>query len=168
MGNANSLAWTSLALALGVSSIAVILGLLLWRERTTRDPGLGDEDRKHFLLQDIRRGFGLVLMALVAAGVYAGSRMPTFVIEPGDPTHLVKAARHAHPNRLFLAVWLAVFGSTVILLGLAMMDWIATRRYARRHREAINDERLELLRDTLRHPDSRENGQANSQPGETF
>lgn len=170
MGPPITLAWTSLALSLLVATIAALLGLRLWWERRTRDDGLPDADRRHFLYQDLRRGLGILLMASLAAGVYVGSRMPTFAVEPRDPRlresadaaagAIVQAALVTHPNRQFVAVWLGIFGSTVLLLGLAMIDWIATRRYAHRHRQAIQHERLEILRDTLRHADTNGDGLA--------
>ncbi len=36
-----------------------------------------------------------------------------------------------------------------MLLGLAFLDWLATRRYAQRHRTAIAHEGIEILRDEL-------------------
>jgi hypothetical protein len=149
------LAWTSLALALFIAICAVALGVHLWWERQRRESDPPALDRRHFLLQDLRRSIGILLMVLLATGVYVGSRLPTRVLDP---------APEAHPNRRFLAVWLAVFASVILLLGLAVIDWISTRRYARRHREAMNQERIEILSDTLRHAKAAEDGQANGSP----
>lgn len=170
MGPSNSLAWTSLALSLFVAAVAALLGLHLWWERRTRDDRLADADRRHFLYQDLRRGFGLVLMAALAVGIYVGSRMATFAVVRRDTGlrdtvdvaagAIIQAALETHPNRRFVGVWLGVFGSTVLLLALALLDWIATRRYARRHRVAILRERLEILRETLRHADTNGDGLA--------
>ena len=44
-------------------------------------------------------------------------------------------ARRANP--LFLKLWLAVFVLVLVLLALALMDWVATRLYARRQRRAL-------------------------------
>ena len=171
MGPPSSLeAWISLALSLFIASVASLLGLHLWWERRTRDDGLPAMDQKHYLYQDLRRGLGIALMVSLAAGVYVGARMSPFVVEPRDPGlrtsadlaagAVIQAALETHPNRRFVAVWLGIFGSTVLLLGLAMMDWIATRRYARRHRQAIHQERLKIFRETLRHADTDMNGPA--------
>ncbi len=150
MGNLD-LASTSLALALLIAFCAILLGVHLWWERGRRESDLPDIDRKHFFHQDLRRALGILLMVLLAAGVYVGSRLPTRIIE---------SPSEAHPNRLFLAVWMAVFASIILLLGLAVVDWISTRRYARRLRLAMNQERIEILRETFRRHDSARNGSA--------
>jgi hypothetical protein len=124
---------------------------LLW-DRRRRDRRLPGSDRRHFLLQDVRRVTGICLMDLLAVGVYIGSRLPTRVIV---------SASEAHPNRLFLADWLAVFAFLTALVGLAVLDWIATRRYARRHRDAMNKERIEILGDTVRKSRAAEDGHSN-------
>jgi lysylphosphatidylglycerol synthetase-like protein (DUF2156 family) len=149
------LAWTSLGLTLLIAICALALGAHLGWERARRGSDLPTTDRKHFLVQDLRRSFGILLMALLAAGVYIGSRLPTRVYDPWQ---------EAHPNSRFLAVWLLVFASVILLLGLAVIDWMSTRRYARRQREAMNRERIEILRDTLRHAQAADDGQANGSP----
>jgi hypothetical protein len=174
MGRSNSLAWTSLALAVAIAVCAFLLGIRLWRERRTREPGLPDSDRRHFLVQDLRRALGILLMAYVALGVYIGSRLPTFVLQPKDPRDAgpleitagaaVVPAPEAHPSLQFLAIWLGVFASVVLLLGLAIIDMISTRRYARRHRREIHEERLEILRETIRHSQQAEDGRAENGP----
>jgi hypothetical protein len=178
MGNTNSLDWMSLTLSIAVGSIALLLALRVWWERKTRDDELPAVDRKHFFVQDLRRGFGIVLMALLACGVYIGSRLPIFVAVPRDSRlrgsadsvagALIQAALETHPNRRFLAVWMGVFGSIVLLLGLAMIDWISTRRYAQRHRREMDRERFEILRDTIRHAHAAEDGMANGRSMESI
>jgi hypothetical protein len=175
VGSLNSLAWTSLALAAVVAMCALLLGLGLWWERRTRDGSLPDADRRHFLLQDLRRAFGILLMGYLALGVYVGSRLPLFVLEPKDPGDagpvdvaagaVIAPALEAHPNRRFLAIWLGVFTSIVLLLGLAMIDWMSTRRYAQRHRREMNQERLEILRETFRHSQAAEDARAEDGSG---
>lgn len=171
MGLSNSLAWASLTLSVAVGTVALLLGLRLLSERRNRTDELSVADRKHFLIQDLRRGLGIMLMAFLAVGVYAGSRLPTFVDEAGkadvkagagaDAAHVV---RDAHPNNVFLAVWLGVFTSVVLLLGLALIDWISTRRYAQRHRREMNRERIDILRETLRHVEPADDGLGNGRP----
>jgi hypothetical protein len=174
MERPDSLAWTSLALAAVIAICALLLGVRLWWERRTREGGLTDLDRRHFLLQDLRRAVGILFMAYLALGIYVGSRLPTFVMEPKEPREFgpveftagaaMVPALEAHPNRQFLVIWLAVFASVVLLLGLAMIDWISTRRYADRQRRMMNQERLEILRETIRQSQPTEDGRANDQP----
>jgi hypothetical protein len=178
MGTSNSLAWTSVILSLIVATIAILLGLHLCWERHARNGELPAADRKHFLLQDLRRGFGIALMAFLAIGVYVGSRLPTFVVEPRNPGvrgtvesaagAIVQAALETHPNRRFLAVWMGVFASVVLLLGLALIDWLSTRRYAQRLRREMHRERLEILRETMQHSKSAEDGLANGRSIESL
>jgi hypothetical protein len=174
MERPDTLAWTSLALAAVIATCALLLGLRLWWERRTREAGLSVPDRRHFLLQDLRRAVGILLMASLALGIYVGSRLPTFVVEPKEPREFgpgeftagaaIVAAPEAHPNRRFLVIWLAVFASVVLLLGLAMIDWISTRRYAARQRRNMHQERLEILRETMRHCQAAEDAPTDDGP----
>jgi hypothetical protein len=176
MGRPNSLELISDGLAFLTAVCALLLGLRLSWERRTREADLPVADRKHFLIQDLRRGLGILLMGYLAFGVSVGSRLPTFVLTPKDPGGagpldvaagaVIMPALEAHPNRRFLAIWLAVFASIVLLLALAMIDWISTRRYALRHRREMNRERLEILRQTFRHSRRAEDGLAPDGPDE--
>ena len=84
-------------------------------------------------------------MVLLALGIAIGSRLEH------------KIAGRANP--WFLAVWLAVFALIFVLLWLALLDWIATWLYARRHRRLIARERIQFLRDQRRRRAYRGNGQ---------
>ena len=170
MAKPDSLAWSSLALASAIALCAFLLGLRLWWERRTREEDLAAPDQNHFMLQDLRRAVGIGLMALLAIGVYYGSRLPTVEIEPMNPGDgrsvdsavgdVILPALEVHPDRRFLAVWLAVFAGIVMLLVLAMIDWFSTCRYARRHRDAMSQARLDILRETFSRHESDRNGSA--------
>ena len=56
----------------------------------------------------------------------------------------------AGPNPNFIETWIGVFILVMVLLVLAMVDWLATRSYAARHRRAIVREGLEILREEMR------------------
>lgn len=164
MVNSAELAW-SLTLAIVVVAVAAILGLSVWWDRRTRKPGLFLNDYRHFVLQDIRRIVGIICLALLAPGLYFGSRVPVFVAEPVPPGQPAPAQAVLHPNRVFLGIWLSVFVLVAVLLALALIDWVATRRYARRQRSAMSVERLDILREGLQHqhdvgPDEPLNGSA--------
>lgn len=135
---------TSLALSAVVASVAVLLAWLQWRDYRSRAATATETDRRYFALRDVRRTAGIVMLGLLAPGVYVGSRVPVFVTVP-------TAARGRAPNPVFLAIWVSVFAVLFVLLGLAIADWIATRRYAERQRHAMAQERLELLREALEH-----------------
>ncbi len=155
----NAEAWTSLVLSLAIGGIAVLLGTLQWWEHRTRESDLRDSERRYFVLQDIRRAIGIVLLCLLAPAIYVGSRLPTRVTDPprpgvsaADPIdgERIPSASAVHPNRHFLVLWLAVFAIVAAMLGLALIDWISTRRFARRQRDALIREKVDLLRDTHR------------------
>jgi hypothetical protein len=131
----DDLASSSGLISSGVTMIAVFLGLCQYYERRAREPDLSDADRTYFVRQDVRRGVGVVVMLILAAGLYVGSRLPPKV---GNAANL-----------LFVQVWLAISGLIVVMLGLALLDWIALRRYARRQRRFLAAERLRILKETL-------------------
>jgi hypothetical protein len=138
----------SLILAGTVLLIAAVLAWREHRDRRRRDPDLVAEDARHFRLQDLRRMFGVAIMALLAVGLVYGSRL--------DP----KAGGRTNPA--FVATWLILFVLIFGLLALALIDWIALRLYAGRARRAIARERVEILRDELRQKNSTHgNGRAN-------
>jgi hypothetical protein len=147
--------------------------MLQWWECRTREPGLTDSERRYFVLQDARRAIGILLLCILAPAIYVGSRLPLTVTEPTHPgvatpnpidDDRIPSASAVRPNRHFLVVWLAVFAIVTIVLGLALIDWISTRRYARRQRDALIREKVDLLRETHRlaesRPDSPEDGPA--------
>jgi hypothetical protein len=113
-------------------------------------------------------------MAYLALGIYVGSRLPTVIVKPEEPREFgpveftagaaIVPALEVHPNRQFLVIWLAVFASVVLLLGLAIIDWTSTRRYADRHRRRMHEERLEILRDTMRPSQAAEHAPDNDGP----
>ncbi|MCA1686002.1 MAG: hypothetical protein LC745_08470 [Planctomycetia bacterium] len=131
-----STAYYGSILAAGLA--VVVVALLYWQrtERRGRGTTLSDEDRSHFDHQDIRRRVVAGVMSLLALGVYLGSRTPPH--------------RDGRPNKPFFIIWLGVFALVLPLLILAMLDWLATRDYARRHRRVIVREGMEILRDEMR------------------
>ena len=170
MTASGDLASTSLMVSMIVGGVAIALGLIQWSGSRNRDADLTEADARDFVRQDWRRGVGVVLMLLLALGIYVGSRIPP-LIDTEFPYDLevrqsVRALSGAwvetwvggHANPLFLAIWLAVIILLVVLLALAFFDWLATRRYAHRQRSSMARERLEILRETFRRRDTLRNG----------
>jgi hypothetical protein len=126
-----SVSTASVALAIGVFSIAV--GLLFWLrfERSRRGLDLSDADQKHFSRQDVRRNAGIAILLLVAQGIAVSPQIDRQV--------------GGRPGVLFLLMWLLIFLLIFALLALAFVDMLATRKYANRHRDAILRERSDLL-----------------------
>jgi hypothetical protein len=169
MPTSESLATTSLVLSIAVAAIAVALGARQWSEQAAREADLPADDRKHFARQDLRRWIGVVLMLVLAVGVFAGSRMaPTVSTVPLEAGARLGWQALAGPwieplvlrraNIRFVAVWAGLIVLIPALLVLALFDWLATRRYAQRQRRSMARQRLEILRDTFRRPDTRHNG----------
>lgn len=123
---------------LACGTVLVVLTLLYWQwgERRRRESELSEEDRTHFASQDVRRWVVSGVMTCLAGGILLGSSTPH--------------RQNGRPNIWFIAVWLTVFLLVLVLAVLALVDWLATRRYARRHRSSIVHEGLELLRDEMR------------------
>jgi hypothetical protein len=141
MPNADDLASSSMTLSFAITMIAAYLGLRQWYERQAREEDLCDTDRQYLVRQDIRRGLGVAVMLLLAAGISLGCR-----IEPRV---------NGQANLLYFEVWLGVIGLLVTMVALAGLDWIATSRYARLKRADIARERIKLLHDVIRASASR-------------
>src|SRR5271168_1121216 len=127
---------SSALISSGIVLIAVFLGLRQWYERRARESDLSEFDRRYFFRQDVRRAVGVAVMIILAAGLFIGSRMPPKV--------------GGAANIAFVQTWLVIIGLIVVMLGLAMIDWIATRVYARRQRRELASERVRILREVLR------------------
>jgi hypothetical protein len=129
------LASASLLISSGITLIAAFLGLRQWYEWRAREVDLSELDRKYFFRQDLRRGLGVAVILILAAGLYFGSRIPPKVDD--------------HANLRFVQVWLAIGALIIVMLGLALLDWISTRLYARRQHRELSSERRKILRETL-------------------
>jgi hypothetical protein len=151
MPPAQQSAAVSLVISIGVAAAAILLGLRQWHERRLREPDLSAADASHFARQDLRRALGVVVMLLLAAGLSAGARVEW------------RLAGRANP--LFIQLWLGVFLLILILLVLAVLDWLSTRLYARRHVRAMARERLEILRDEYKLREQLERGEGHSGTG---
>ncbi|WP_422927038.1 hypothetical protein [Singulisphaera sp. PoT] len=124
-------------LSIAVAAVAILLVLWLGHEHANRDASnLSEEDANHFTRQDRRRGFVAFILLLLSAGISYGSRLEPLV--------------NGRTNRLFIQIWLGIFVLVFTLLLLAMFDWIATRRYARRHLRSLIKERAEIYREQVR------------------
>jgi hypothetical protein len=112
----------------------ISLALIFWLrfERSRRDPDLDEADRLYFSRQDRRRDIGLAVLLILAQG---------FAIAPG-----IEFRVQAEPSLIFIVFWLAIFVLVLVLLGIALLDILATRTYAKRHRAAILEERRVLVK----------------------
>ena len=132
MPNAQDLTSSGVLMSTGITFIAIFLGLRQWYESRARDPSLSDFDRGYFARQDLRRGLGVAIMLILALGIWIGARI--------EPRVDGKA------NLVFVQAWFVISVLILILLAVALLDWLETRLYARRLRRSLARERAELLR----------------------
>jgi uncharacterized membrane protein len=126
----------SLVLFSFILVVAALLGWREWADRRDRPLDLSPEDARHYGHQDRRRVLGLVVLVALAVGLVVGSRIPH------------KLGNHTNPQ--FLGIWFGVFLLISVLLFLAMVDWLALRVFAHRHRSRIIRERNEILAEEAR------------------
>jgi hypothetical protein len=132
----DDLASKSLLLSAGIVLIAAFLGLWQWYEWRARESSLPDVDRRYFARQDRRRGLGVAVIVVLALGLSVGARIAPL------------SGRRA--NVAFVTIWLAILALLAFLVALALLDWLETRRYARRQRRSMAQARSQMLRETLR------------------
>ena len=130
----------SLALSVGLAALAAgLIGVQLYGRRN-RPGDLDAQDVRHFGRQKIRRGLVAAVMLVLSAAIYTGARLPH--ISGGKP------------NLRFVETWLGIFALVFVLMLLAGIDWVATRRYAVRHGRAILDQGLQTIRDDFHRRES--------------
>ncbi len=126
----------SLLMAGLVLAAAAFLGWRQWRDVQSRPPALSPRDEGHFARQDLRRLLGTIILVLIAAALAVGAWIPDRV--------------GGQVNKTFVNLWAGVALMMVVLLVLALLDWISTRVYARRQRRRLTDEGLAIVEDELR------------------
>jgi undecaprenyl pyrophosphate phosphatase UppP len=121
------------AAAIGILVVAVFLGLWQWFDRRSRDPHTSSEDLDFFRRQDRRRYGGVAVMVAVALLFIVGSSRTL--------------------DRVFgpklLGVWVVVCVLIVVLLALALVDALATQKYARRQLKSLAQERTKLMLEAI-------------------
>jgi UDP-N-acetylmuramyl pentapeptide phosphotransferase/UDP-N-acetylglucosamine-1-phosphate transferase len=136
MPPAQDLPTATLGLAAGIALIAVFLALRQWYEKRARGSDLSGADHTHFARQDVRRILGVAILLVIAAMFVVSSRLQPRV--------------NGRPSLVFAELWVLVLALIVALLVLAMIDWAATRTYAKRHRRQLIRESIEAIRNHAR------------------
>jgi hypothetical protein len=132
----NHIVIPGIILALAVAGLALWFAGHQWAERRRRPLDLSAEDTAYFRGKDHRRLAGSVLMGTIAVAMAVGLWI--------DPRSGAEAAR------TWVASWSTVLSLLLVLLVLALWDWLALHAYARRHRSALLREREVLMNDLLR------------------
>lgn len=139
---------------------AAYTGRKQWQDlRTTNaDPALSDEDRKHFRKQAARRLTGAVLMFALAGMLVGAFFIEGRAQEIADKSQALldrgeKPALNPEDRQFgefYATVWIIVLLILLVLITLAGLDYLAIRRYGRRHYQVIRDERRAMIQDELR------------------
>lgn len=135
MGAVTQLQSACQGVAVGVSLIALFLGLRQWYEQRARED-LSEADEAFHGRQNVRRWLGVAALTTVALVILAASWVHPRVAGKG--------------NVAFIVVWLVVLSLIVVTLFVALWDWVATWRYAREQRQAMILDHVEELREHLR------------------
>jgi ABC-type Fe3+ transport system permease subunit len=153
-------------LIFGVSLIVILLAFAAftgWKQwqsllQVNADTNLSPEDLKHFRRQAARRIVIACLMVAMAAVLGGALSLGGTAQELGERQQaalsrgeeLVLSPDDVQFKNLYATVWIGVL---LLLLGLiigAGVDYLATRRYGRRHYQIIQDERRAMIQDELR------------------
>jgi hypothetical protein len=126
----------SLILAALVLVAAGFLGWRQWRDIRARPEELSPADEGHFARQDLRRLLGTIILVVLASALGVGGWMPDRV--------------NGRANQRFVYLWFGIAAMMVVLLILALLDWLSTRLYARRQRRRLTHEGLAIVEDELR------------------
>ena len=121
--------------AAGISLVAVFLGLWQWFDQRSRDLQASPEDHAFFRRQDRRRYFGVAVMAALALFLVIGS------------ITLSRSSLAA-----MVSVWAIVCGLIAVLCVLALIDAVATQKYARRQFKALAQERTKIMLEAISRP----------------
>jgi hypothetical protein len=125
-----------LAIAMGLFSLAIAFIVLEWSDRRRRAADLPGAEARYFAVKDVRRLAGSLMMVLIALGMVVGLTL--------DPR------RGRAVRQVWATSWLAVMILVVLLLSLALWDWIALRHYAVRQRVVLDRERRAVVEDARR------------------
>jgi peptidoglycan/LPS O-acetylase OafA/YrhL len=135
----NPFSWPPTSIfASGTISVGLFLGLWQWYEKRARHGEMDSTEHEFFRRQDLRRWVGIGMMFLLAAAIFlvdtrAGSAAPQ------NARYFVQVAN-----------LLGLVGLILGLLSLALVDAMATYRYARRNRRVLANEHAEIMREVIR------------------
>ncbi len=136
----------TLVVAAVILVLATAFGVRLWQARRHRfEEAVSEDDTRHYASRDRRRAGVATVLALIGLGMIA--------------TTGIDARRSPADARLWGWSWLGILALTIVLLVLALLDWLATVSYARRQVRALAEEHRSLLTEAIRHHASRHDGQ---------
>lgn len=120
-----------------VLALAVFLGVRQWLETRRRESEqLVEAEARHLSGRDRRRWAVASILALIGVAMMASTAIP------------VRQSREA--ARLWAWTWVGALVLTVILLVLALLDWLASASEARRQVRDLSEEQQALLSEAIR------------------
>jgi hypothetical protein len=154
------------AVALALSVLLLLLGLGTgWKQvanlrRLGREKHLPSDDRRHFGRQARRRLVVSILLVVIAnmiAGTYLSGmeqraneiaeRPKPEAVEGADPVQQLNPEDRQFA-RVWGVYWIVIITLLLVVVGLAMLDLLATRRYGmEQYRRIRDDHRVKLERD---------------------
>ncbi len=123
-------------MAIGTVFVAVFLGLWQWFDKRARV--VDEVDCVFFRRQDLRRWIGIGMMLLLAAAI--------FVVDPTEPSLSPRTLGQLGQLLNLFCMIALIIG----LLALALVDALATMRFARRHRRELSHEHAKLMLEVIR------------------
>ncbi len=138
---------SSVGIMLGSSVVvlSIIFSYLQSREKRNRDVELSDEDSVHYIHQDRRRWQVAGFLMAVGVLMILGNGF-----EPWD----------RESGRAWGLIWLTVSALVMVVLFLAIRDWLSVRSYAGRLRREFLAERLQALRQERNRLANRDRGKS--------
>lgn len=125
-----------LVIATGVLLVSAVFAWRQWVERMNRASGLSEADRDYFRRKDRRRLLGTTILGVIGVGMFVGS--------------LIDFRANKAAGQRFVVIWIGVALLVCISLILALIDWVATRDFAIRHRRELAEARRVLFDQELR------------------
>jgi ABC-type Fe3+ transport system permease subunit len=150
----------------GVSLIIILLAFAAytgWKQwlallQINADTSLSPEDLRHYRRQATRRLINAALMVALAALLGVALSLGGRAEELGERRQaaiargeeLVLSPEDVQFKNLYATVWIGVLLLLLVVILGAGVDYMATRRYGRRHYQIIQDERRAMIQDELR------------------
>jgi uncharacterized membrane protein len=139
---------------------AAYAGWKQWQllQTTNADTTLEPEDRKYYRKQAGRRLIGAVLMFVMAGMLFGAFFLENRAQElatkkqeerdRGEKGDLTPEERQF--GEFYATVWIMVLLDVMALISLAGADYLAIRRFGRRHYQLIQSQRKDMIRDELK------------------
>ncbi len=133
----------------------VALALIAWQvfDLKNRPSDHSPVDGRYFRNRDLRRWACALFMLLAAGLMFLAARIDD------------QAQGDRDTARLYVLLWIVILALIVAMLALALLDWLANRHYAARHRRALARERETYLSSLAEQSRQRDAKEGKNRPG---